>query len=107
MAFIYCDDRQGGCGWQQDDFWSWSYNPIRSILQYFRDYSRPRMIDFDPKPYSYGRVFSWYVLFDLIRRTIRSVQRQVWWTEAAFRKAMVGERWPNCPNCGRHTLGVD
>ena len=30
MAFIYCRD----CGWQQDDFWSESYNPLRSLLDW-------------------------------------------------------------------------
>ena len=33
MAYLHCHD----CDWQQDDFWSAQYNPIRSLLDYEQD----------------------------------------------------------------------
>lgn len=48
MAFVHCHGTpHGSCEWEQDDFWSWSYNPIETFLGYVKTYIRPRWVGMD------------------------------------------------------------
>jgi len=96
MAFVHCH----GCNWEQDDFWDWGYNPIRCLWACIRDYAWPKICIFDPPPHSYGRVFSWIVLWKECGRVLRRVPRQVWWTYNSWKRATAKlGRWPHCPKC--------
>lgn len=96
MSYVHCHT----CNWEQDDFWGRRYNPIRFFLKSeLPNYIMPRMIDFDPKPYSYGRVFSWYVLWRLVVKWCRRVATQKWWTYNSWQKARKAGKG-GCPKCG-------
>lgn len=100
MAFVHCHS----CSWQQDDFWSRSYNPIRWLVKnILMDWSlyRPHVIKGD-KPF-WPR-HSWYYILWEIWRHIRPSRywNQKWWTYGAWKRAVKrnGGKWPSCPKCG-------
>lgn len=103
MSYVHCH----GCNWSQDDFWSLrGYNPVRWFLKYdIPQYIRPRMINFDPPPHSYGRVFSWKVLGLRLWAWCRRMWTQHWWSRRSWIAALDrGEG--GCPKCG-HRLCED
>jgi hypothetical protein len=57
MAFVHCHGTvHGPCNWEQDDFWSWSYNPIETFLDYVKTYIRPRWVGTDRYCVSTGKL---------------------------------------------------
>ncbi len=58
MAFVHCHgrDRRDSCDWEQDDFWSWNYNPIECFFDYVKMYIRPRWVGMDREYVSKGRI---------------------------------------------------
>ncbi len=101
MAYLHCHTK--GCGWSQDDFWTWRYNPIRCALDRIKWLWKPRMIEFD-KQVSYGRMFSWHALLLELRKLIHRTWRMRWWTWKAWKRGKVTAR---CPNCGQRNFDID
>lgn len=94
MSFVHCHS----CNWEQDDFWSWRYNPVRFFFtQDVPTWIKPEMVNLR-RSYG-GSVFSWYVLFDQFRKWCRRVWTQKWWTYSAYRAA-VDAGHGGCPVCG-------
>lgn len=98
MSFVHCHQ----CGWGQDDFWSWGYNPLRCLWRRVKDYAWPRMCKFDPPPHSYGTMHSWRVLWHECVRILRRIPAQQWWT---YRSYLTSKR--ACPQCGTSKLCID
>lgn len=91
MAFIHCNF----CDWQQDDFWTRRYNPIRRFLTVLNDYWYPRIVHFDKRE-SYGDIFSWQVAILETLRIIRNTHKMEWYTYRAWRESPMR----GCPRCG-------
>ncbi len=95
MAYVHCH----GCGWQQDDFWSWKgYNPLRWFFKYdVPTYIRPQMVDFaSPQRH----IFSWKVLGLRFWKWCNRIYTQQWWTYESWQKAKK-EGNGGCPKCGK------
>lgn len=121
LAFIYCRS----CDWSQDDFWCfwrtgikpyrhWGYNPIRTLLESIRENLIPRRIvhdEFCRRDYGWRRVdpCSWWLIWWHLKRTVRVLRKQHWWTWRAWTKAIERNdgRWPPCPRCGKNELRMD
>jgi len=105
MAFVYCKK----CGWDQDDFWyfkiqlkkifKWSsrpfgYNPLSLVLEDIAIWGKPRYINLDV-----GRTHSWKLLIFDVKRHLKLLFTQKWWTEHSFTKDYFRKK-AKCPNCG-------
>jgi hypothetical protein len=105
MAYLHCH----ACKWEQDDFWSKTYNPGVVLRRQFREYLRPRMIHaaggID------GDIFSWRLLGRAIARYFRVHMNMVWptkddWFFANTTCGMFPDGPlpppppPGCPDCG-------
>ena len=99
MAYVHCH----ACSWEQDDFWSWSYNPIKSLWFRIQWLARPRIVTTDD-----GNVpiFSWRLLFRECVVVLRRIPQQHWWTTKSWQKHVAREP-PYCPDCGKLELDVD
>ena len=99
MAYVYCKK----CGWQQDDFWNKTYNPLRFfVTNVIPTYIMPHFYKSDFS----GHIrwyFSWITLFKELWRVINPMRyiRQRWWTYNSWKKAVKrnGGKWPPC-ECG-------
>ncbi len=102
MAFVHCHN----CDWEQDDFWSWEYNPLRSLVREILGNFRPRIIDGDPPRYP---AHSWWLIVVASRIFFRRIADMQWPTYASWRRVINkgGGRWPDCPKCGEHSLDCD
>ena len=94
--YIHCH----ACGWEQDDFWSKSYNPIQFLQSYERDlldFSRLDQVipaqDHEPETTNRKRVLK------ALRRAIHKVE------EMHFLLPPKGSA--ACPRCGKEGLDVD
>ena len=93
MSYLHCH----GCHWEQDDFWSWHYNPIRCFWRFaLKEYARPRYV---------SGVHSWWIILCLIPRYIRRAWNMHWWTRRSWVKAITAAP-VGCPKCG-HRLCED
>ncbi len=62
MAFVHCHGvPYGKCDWEQDDFWSWSYNPIETFIDYVKTYIWPRWVGLDREFVSKGKLSRFFV----------------------------------------------
>ncbi len=100
MAFLHCHNKK--CGWSQDDFWSWGYNPLRSFIGAFFDYIWPRIVIFDSvyakeMNWKGNRRFSWLCIADEFKSMIRKLKNQQYCTWEGFEKHKLTYR---CPKCG-------
>jgi hypothetical protein len=43
MAYLHCH----ACGWSQDDFWNWRYNPLTKLWDCAKWLIRPRWMELD------------------------------------------------------------
>lgn len=43
MAYLHCH----ACGWEQDDFWTWRYNPLTKLWDDVKWLARPRIMEMD------------------------------------------------------------
>ncbi len=106
MAFVYCPK----CDWQQDDFWSWHYNPIRYFVTQMLPWLwRPRQIQGDAPACP---VFSWWLLAKEFWRAVNPLRyyRQRWWTYAGYLRSKARSDWPDgamCPKCYHFGLSID
>jgi hypothetical protein len=99
--YVHCHTK--GCTFSQDDFWSWGYNPIRTLFREVAWLWRPRYV------YTESRVFSWKWLAKCLWWRLSAPFTQKWWTYASWKHAIAGNggKWPNCPKCGQPKLDVD
>lgn len=105
MAFVHCHS----CHWEQDDFWSVrGYNPLRFfVTNELRWYWRPRLVNVDA-PMGHGQIpyylHSWYLLIRSVRKLVRRLRTQHWWTYESWKRAIKANdgKWPPCPKCGSH-----
>ena len=119
MSYLHCHN----CDWGQDDFWEWSwkgvlvlwkfwkwgyrplgYNPLSMILEDIHEYGKPRYVEFDKwyaeeREWKSNKVHSWFLLKENIKRQIRKLFFQKWWTWASWKKDYENKR-ARCPGCG-------
>lgn len=101
MAFVHCHD----CGWEQDDFWSYSYNPLESLLEW-QDY----LLDFSRLDESFtddidfvrdnGNISVREAIARECERAARNIRKMVFMTEKEYQNG-------RCPNCGSDQLDCD
>jgi hypothetical protein len=107
MAFIHCHGER--CHWEQDDFWSWNYNPIQTFFSYVKDMKLwyPHMLEFDRHTMPpTGKIHSYAFVRRLFRKMLVKFGRMEWWTWEAYKKAKAaGEVC--CPQCGKRDLCID
>lgn len=104
MAYLHCH----ACGWEQDDFWSEGYNPIKSLADW-QDSLLEKDIDgqFTDDSYfikEHGNITLREVLAQEFEKGARRIRDMVYRTEQEFREKNP-ER--NCPKCGKHDLDID
>ena len=110
MSYLHCHTK--GCGWSQDDFWNWKftlkfwkwnsrpfgYNPLSLIIEDVKMFSYPRFIKCENK-----KQFSWFVMLSLIKRHIKRLFTQKWWTYESFKRDVKAV----CPKCGKKCFDID
>jgi len=101
MSYLHCHN----CNWGQDDFWDLKrYNPIKVLIEDFRENIKPRRIEFD---YTFAEenfgtrkpINSWRFLIFEIKRNIRKTINMKYWTYNSFMKAKEKGK-AKCPKCG-------
>lgn len=125
MSYLHCHN----CGWSQDDFWDfkikWSklfcwrsrpfgYNPLSLILEDFAEYWKPRYVGFDfyaakemgVKLKKGNKIHSWTLLRYNLKRHIKRLFTQKWWTEKSFKKDYYN-RVALCPECSANDFDID
>jgi len=78
------------CGWEQDDFWSGEYNPLRSLLHWEDDLPKlddPFKTEGDEPPRTYRDV-----VVEACERAARIIRTQQYLTKE--------DTPPACPVCG-------
>lgn len=124
MAYLHCHS----CDWSQDDFWSWSYNPLTKIWSDVKWLARPRVMSLDDRivnditEYTGVRVrrscgkhpgqikvFSWQWLIVEAVKDWKIFRAQSWWTweswKSAWEKRTADK--PLCPSCGEQNFDID
>jgi len=111
--YIYCKN----CDWSQDDFWSWSYNPLRYFVrESIPSYIWPEIIIREKRIKENGqtvwkrwRVLSWVFLYERLIHTLKAPFKQRWWTYSSWKRAIRRNNgyWPNCPKCKHGRLACD
>lgn len=71
MAVLHCHT----CGWEQDDFWRKTYNPLTKLVQLFSWLWIPRYIKFDGELYGRKYIFSWHMLSIRIVEEIVNIRK--------------------------------
>jgi hypothetical protein len=115
MAYLHCHK----CHWSQDDFWEWrvkwkhlhkwgyrpfGYNPLSLILEDIAGNIYPRYWDFDQwwadeMEWPSKRRHSWLLLCGNIKRHLKNLFTQKWWTYNGYLKDIkLGKA--KCPHCG-------
>ena len=130
MAYLHCHTK--GCGWSQDDFYSFKfdkrklffiggYNPLSKILESIKSYIKPRMIKWDWGFVNYDAVelqeytkikihfnennecFSWsWLILDIVKNA-KNTKR---WTYKHWKKDMDKGK-AKCPKCGKICFDID
>jgi hypothetical protein len=103
MSYIHCHS----CGWNQDDFWSWRYNPLQCFWRFsLKEHARPRYVRavFVVGP-AERRVHSWAMILRDITRYFWRAWQMRWWTRRAWVSAVKAGRG-GCPKCD-HRLCED
>ena len=95
MAYAHCH----ACGWEQDDFWSDLYNPIRSLVDWEKT-----LLEFGTLDVEYERDGEKVVYRETIAAACENAARRI--------RGMVfltpkGAAWQPCPKCGHKYLDVD
>ncbi len=95
--FIYCQS----CDWEQDDYWSKTYNPLRSLLDW-ENVLLTRELD---KPFHEG-------MEDTVRQVLcHELKRAITRIENMQYRTPEEKRTKNpediCPSCGNKTLEID
>ena len=134
MSYLHCHNPK--CSWSQDDFWNWKfrgfisksivnnkwhiesrpfgYNPISLIWQDLFEYVKPRYIGMDSS-YWYDRnlpcpenrkIHSWSLMYREIKRHIKRIFTQTYWTYSKWYKLPKDKRWI-CPRCKEEELDID
>lgn len=94
MSFVHCHT----CEWEQDDFWSWHYNPVRCFLRDVAWLWRPRWIKMESGARDSEVVFTWRYLFRKAVLRLRTIWRMRWWTFQSWKRDR--ERGGGkCPSC--------
>ena len=69
MAFVHCHGvPHGKCDWEQDDFWSWSYNPIETFIDYVKTYIWPRWVGIDREFISKGKIAQFLGMIRVVQK---------------------------------------
>lgn len=121
MAYLHCHTK--GCGWSQDDFWAKGYNPLTKTWSDIKWLIRPRMLELDTwlvddlTKYTgvwmwrfkaefsgQARVFSWQWLLLELKREIKCIRKQKWWTWESWKK---DKATAVCPKCGLRDFDID
>ena len=101
--FVRCANDQ--CGWEQDDFWSETYNPIRS-LEFYRDLL-VRALEKPPAERrirtELGQVPLAQVIPEEMRKRIKRIEGMKWWTLKDFQD----DQDKRCPRCGGADFVMD
>jgi len=100
MAVLHCHT----CGWEQDDFWRKTYNPLTKLVQLFSWLWIPRYIKFDEELYGRKYIFSWHMLSIRIVEEIVNIMNMRWWTEKDWEK---DKETAACPKCGDRNFDID
>ena len=95
--YLHCHTK--GCNWEQDDFFTKSYNLKTKILSDVRWLIKPRMIKGD----GYKR-FSWWALFLNIKNDIKVYGMMKWKTYEDWIKV---KDTAVCPKCGLRNWDID
>jgi len=96
MAFLHCHN----CGWEQDDFWSDSYNPFRCTLTWENDLLTDNWEeDFSSDPEfvtEHGRISKKELYARECERAAKKIRGMKWRTEEEYRAS----ESQACPQCG-------
>jgi hypothetical protein len=117
MAYLHCHS----CDWSQDDFWNWKwtlkfwesrpfgYNPLSLIIEDFKRNIKPYYINVDPwflkeTGIKSTPVHSWKMLLWNLKRHIKRLFTQRWWTYKSWLK---DKDIAYCPCCGKRDFDID
>lgn len=126
MAYLHCHTK--GCGWSQDDFWSYNwtwkalkdflllrwqkrsfgYNPFSILLEDIATWIKPRYIEMDSywakeNGYKSNRIHSWKFIPRAFQRYRRVKKNMLFKTWEEFRD---NDNTP-CPKCGKANWDID
>ena len=87
------------CGWEQDDFWSESYNPIKSLDFWEEDLFSPEI---DKKWHDSGMTLREVILKELYN-TMLCINKMKFRTKQEYENAQD----KSCPVCGNIRLDID
>lgn len=129
MAYLHCHTR--GCGWGQDDWWSfkfgkygywklpfckkygWAYNPFSLFLSYVftkKGYWYPRRIKMDPEWAKDNKCridpHSWWMAWLQFKEIFWRFKRQKWWFYEDWKKDYDAGK-AGCPRCGEKNFDID
>ena len=120
MSFLHCHTKN--CKWSQDDFWEfkikwkfWTtqrpfgYNPLSLVIEDFLEYKKPRIINMDRSwansaGFKSNNILSWRIMIWSMKRHIKRLFTQKWWTWKSWKKASENAV---CPKCGQKNFDID
>ena len=103
MAYLHCHS----CYWQQDDFWSETYNPIQSLQDWAKNLLDPKFNESFTDDAGFIKEHGDLTLREVIEqeceKAARTIKKMIYRTEKEYK-----ELNPNgkCPQCGAY-LDVD
>lgn len=99
MSYLHCHN----CGWQQDDYWSKGYNPIRFLQNFEEDILQPdidAVVHWDKTNSTTYR----QVVLAALEKATEKVKNMVYATREQYRAKNVKRL---CPVCEQHSLDED
>lgn len=104
MSFLHCHNPK--CYWEQDDFWSESYNPIKSLQNWIESLLSPKLDEqftYDAAFLrEYGPISTREAIIKEIDKAGKCIRKMKWLKMEDW----VKDGRPPCPNCGQ-PLDVD
>jgi len=99
MAFLHCHK----CGWEQDDFWSENYNPIKSLQDWMKDLLTKDLEEVFGTDEFTGYTVTWReLLAKECEKAAKAIRNMKWRTEKDYKES----EDQTCPKCGS-PLDVD
>lgn len=122
MAYLHCHTKN--CGWSQDDFYSFKYNPFTKIIEDIKWLWKPRMVEWDSMfvktdaetlqkytgvkvKFTNNKCFSWsWLWLEIVKDLKNGFIDTKWWTYKSWKKDMNNGK-AKCPKCGKVNFDID
>lgn len=112
MAFLHCHN----CKWEQDDFWSESYNPVTFLNDSFKDVllnknldetflvDRDTGNDIEGWNHFTSKITKRQNIINSLKEAITDIEDMIWRNQEEFEEKNPERK---CPNCGKQMLDID